>query len=341
MQAAVLRRFAAPIRIEHRRDPVPEPDEVLVRVAAAGLCSTDLHIWQGKLPTVTLPRITGHEGAGTVVEVGSGVEGITIGDRVTISIYVTCDRCFHCRRGEENLCLHKVRIGFERDGSHADLVSVPAQNVVHLPASVGLDEACILPDAVACMLHAVRSRGRVQAGDTVVILGGAGGLGMQGIQLVRLYGAQVVATSRRDDKLAAAADLGAIPVNPVEHDLLGIVQDLTDGRGADVVIDNIGLPESVDCAVSLLRRGGRVVVVGYQGERLSAPFSDLVMGEKEIVGALAATKQDLRDAVTMVAEGRLRPVVAASYPLVAINEALSRLATMDVAGRIVLILEAA
>ncbi|MDP9364919.1 MAG: alcohol dehydrogenase catalytic domain-containing protein [Chloroflexota bacterium] len=320
---------------------MPGPGEVLVRVGAAGLCSTDIHIWKGKLPTVTLPRITGHEGAGTVVEVGPAVEGIAVGDRVTISIYVTCDRCFHCRRGEENLCLHKVRIGFERDGSHAGLVSVPAQNVVHLPANVSLEEACILPDAVACMLHAIRTRGGVRAGDTVVILGGAGGLGMQGVQIARLCGARVVATSRRDDKLAAVAELAAIPVNPARHDLPGIVRELTEGRGVDVVIDNIGLPQSVDLAVSLLRRGGRAVVVGYQGEQFSGPFYDLVMGEKEIVGALAATKQDLRDAVTFVAEGRLRPVIAASYPLAAINDALSRLATMDVAGRIVLIPEAA
>lgn len=341
MKAAVLREFKAPITVEELRDPLPNHGEVLVRIRAAGLCSTDLHIWEGKLPTVTLPRITGHEGAGVVEAVGAGVQGVDVGDRVTISIYVTCDRCFHCRRGEENLCLHKVRIGFERDGSHADLVSVPAQNVVPLPANVKLEEACILPDAVACMLHAIRTRGRASAGDTIVILGGAGGLGMQGIQIALLCGARVVATSRRDDKLAAATDLGAITVNPMRQDTIQVVRDLTDGRGADLVIDNIGLPQSVTLAISLLRRGGRVVVVGYQGEVLSAPFYDLVMGEKEIVGALASTKQDLQDAVKFVAEGRISPVIAASYPLEAIGEALSRLGTMDVAGRIVLIPSAA
>jgi propanol-preferring alcohol dehydrogenase len=309
---------------------------VLVRVKSAGICGTDVHIVDGKLPPITLPHIPGHEGAGVVEEVGANVDDLEPGDRVVISIYIVCERCYYCRGGREELCPNKVRIGFETNGSLSEYVRVPAVNAFKLPPSVGFDQAAILPDAVACMLHAIRTQAKTRAGDVVVLLGGIGGLGMQGIQIARLCGAKVIATSRHDDKLPHAEELGAIAVNTRSQDLKQIVRDLTEGRGADIVIDNVGTAATITQGLEILRPGGRLVEVAYQDESIAGSFYDLVMREKEIVGSLSSTKEDLKDTIRFVAEGVLDPIVVETYSLSDINIALERLRATAVPGRIVI-----
>jgi propanol-preferring alcohol dehydrogenase len=179
--------------------PRPGPGEVLVRVRASGLCGTDLHLLSGRQPLGELPRILGHELAGEVAELGHGVAGWQVGDRVTAAIDVTCGRCRHCRTGETQRCTAMQRIRFERDGGHAEYVTLPAANLVALPADLSYEGAAILPDAVACMYHSLIHQGGLGAGQRVLILG-VGGLGIHGVQIARLSGAQVLATSRRPER---------------------------------------------------------------------------------------------------------------------------------------------
>jgi len=335
MRAVVIARYGG--TLEATRCPIPRPGcgEVLVHVRASGLCSTDLHLLSGRQPLGELPRIVGHELAGEVIALGDGVTHWRPGDRVTASIDVTCGHCRHCRTGETQRCLAMQRIGFERDGGHADYVAVPAANLVALPAEISYEAAAILPDAVACMYHSLMHQGRLGLGQNVLILG-VGGLGIHGVQIVRSAGAQVLATSRRSKRLALAEQYGAIGINPTDQSLETKVAQFTQGEGVDLVVDNIGTRESVRQGLSVLRPGGKLLVVGYLDETFEIPSMRFFKTEQEIIGCRGSTKQDLIDVVRLVQTGKLTTVIGAYYPLEQIHEAVARLESSDLVGRIVL-----
>lgn len=333
MRAVVVSRYGGSLEAATRPVPRTAPDEVLVRVRASGLCSTDLHLLSGRQALGELPRVVGHELAGDVVETGSGVTEWRHGDRVTASIDVTCGRCRHCLSGNTQRCPTMKRIGFERDGGHADYVTVPAANLVALPAEIPYEAAAILPDAVACMYHSLIHQGGVGLGQRVLILG-VGGLGIHGVQIAKGAGAQVLATSRRRQRLALAERYGAVAVDPGRGSLEATVAKLTDGEGVDVVADNIGTRESVRQGLALLRPGGKFLVVAYVDETFEIPSLPLFKTEQQIIGCRGSTKQDLIDVVALVRKGQITPVLGASYPLSAISEAAARLESGDLTGRI-------
>jgi propanol-preferring alcohol dehydrogenase len=316
-------------------EPEPGPCEVLVRVRASGLCSTDLHLLGGRQPLGRLPRIPGHETAGDVVALGPDVEDGWLGRRVIVAIDVVCGRCRHCLTGQTQRCQQKQRIGFERDGGHADLVVVPVPNLVLLPDGVSYEEGAILPDAVACMYHSLIAQGELGPGQRAVILG-VGGLGIHGVQIARLAGAEVLGTSRQTARLEAARAYGALAVNPSEVSLAGFVADWTEGEGADVVADCIGTRASVAEALGLLRPGGRLLVIAYADETFEIPSIPLFAAERTIVGCRGATLQELHEVTRMVAQRKLQAVIGARYPLVEIAEAARRLEDGAVVGRTVL-----
>lgn len=335
MAAVVIARYGGSLEATSRPIPRPGPGEVLVRVRASGLCSTDLHLLSGRQPLGDLPRVLGHELAGDVVELGQGVAGWQAGDRVTAAIDVTCGRCRHCRSGETQRCSAMQRIGFERDGGHAEYVALPAANLVALPAGLAYEGAAILPDAMACMYHSLIHRGGLGVGQRVVILG-VGGLGIHGVQVARLAGAQVLATSRRQERLALAAQYGARGVNPTSQSLEEAVADFTGGEGVDLVVDNIGTRASVRQGLGLLRPGGKFLVMAYLDESFEVPSIPLFKTEQQIIGCRGSTRQDLIDVVRLVQLGQLTPVVGAYYPLEKIRDAAARLESGDLVGRIVL-----
>jgi propanol-preferring alcohol dehydrogenase len=335
MRALVVARYGGRPELAERPVPRPGPGEVLVRVRASGLCGTDLHLCSGRMPLGELPRILGHESAGDVAAVGEGATGWAVGDRVVLAIDVVCGRCRHCSEGQTQRCTTMQRIGFERDGGHAEYVAVPAANLIRLPDALPYEAAAILPDAVACMYHSLICRGRVRAGQTVLILG-AGGLGIHGVQVARLAGATVIATSRRGDRLRLAELHGAVPVNPLTQVLAEVVIERTRGEGVDVVVDNVGTRESVREGLSLLCPGGRLLVVAYLDETFEVPAIPLFKPEREILGCRGASQQDLADVVRLVGAGKLCPVVGARYPLAEATAAVERLESGDVVGRIVL-----
>ncbi len=333
MRAVVVSRYGGSLEAATRPMPRIAPGEVLVRVRASGLCSTDLHLLSGRQPLGELPRIVGHELAGEVVEVGAGVTEWRNGDRVTAAIDVTCGRCRHCRSGNTQRCRTMTRIGFERDGGHADYVAVPAANLVALPAEISYEGAAILPDAVACMYHSLIHQGGIGIGQRVLILG-VGGLGIHGVQIAKSAGAEVLATSRRPQRLALAERYGAVAVDAARGSLDAAVANLTDGEGVDVVADNIGTRESVRQGLALLRPGGRFLVVAYVDEVFEIPSLPLFKHEQQIIGCRGSTKQDLIDVVDLVRKGRITPILGASYPLTRIREAAGRLESGDLSGRI-------
>ena len=333
MRAVVIAAYGGSLQATRRPLPRPRPGEVLVRVRASGLCSTDLHLISGRQPLGDLPRIVGHEIAGDVAELGDGVTSWRTGDRVTVAIDVTCGQCRHCLGGATQRCHAMQRIGFERDGGHADYVAVPAANLVALPAEIAYEAAAILPDAVACMYHSLMHQGRVGLGQRILILG-VGGLGIHGVQIARSAGAAVLATSRQPQRLALAELYGAMAVDPARESLAAAVARFTDGEGVDVVVDNIGNRASVREGLSLLRPGGKFLVIAYLDESFEVPSMPLFKTELEIIGCRGSTRQDLIDVVHLVRTGQVKPVLGASYPLERIGEAVARLESGDLVGRI-------
>ncbi len=337
MKAAVIKEFNKPIASIEVPKPQPGYGEVLIKVKSAGLCTTDQHILEGRIPTVQLPHIPGHEGAGVIEALGEGVHGWKIGERVTSSIYVTCNQCRFCYTGHENMCLNVTRIGFERNGFFSEYVVVPQENLFKIPESLSFEEACILPDAGACILHAIRNKAHVKAGDYVVVIGATGGLGMQAIQILKMMGAIVIATSRDDQRLDYAAQLGAdYLINTKRQDLIATVNAIT-GIGADVVIDNVGLSSTVAQSVQLTRRCGKIIIVGYLANEFTADLFKLFMDEIEIIGCRASLRQDLADMIRWSADGRIKPYISNRYPLNEINEALADLGNGRIIGRCVVI----
>jgi len=335
MNAVQILKYRDPFFYGEYPHPQPHANEVLVEVKASGLCSTDLHLLEGRVDLGQLPRIPGHETAGEIVELGSDVNGWKVGQRVTIAIDVTCNSCVHCLTGQTQRCPNKVRIGFERDGGHAQFVAVPADNLVSLPDNLSHEEAAILPDAVACMYHCLIAQGKVGINEKVVILG-VGGLGIHGVQIARLAGADVLATSRRAHRLQIAREYGALPVDPTRQDLVEAVRDFTHGAGADVVADCIGTQASIREGLDLLRPGGKLLVIAYIDEAFMVPSIPLFATEREIIGCRGSTRQELIEIVDLVARGKLKPVIGAEYPLSKIDEAVACLNAGEMVGRIVL-----
>lgn len=336
MRAAEILKYHQPFHYSEEREvPTPRPDEVLIQVKASGLCLTDLHLAQGRQNLGQLPRVPGHESAGHIVEMGRAVDGWQIGQKVLIAIDVPCQNCFHCLTGQTQRCRKLQRIGFERDGGHADYVAVPARNLISVPDRLSCEDVATLPDAGATMYHSLVSQGKVGVGQKVVVLG-AGGIGIYGVQIARLAGAEVLATSRRESRLGVAKAHGAIAVNPLKENVQEAVMAFTGGEGADVVADCVGTEESVREGFAFLRPGGKLLIIAYIDDYFRIPSIPLFSTEKEVIGCRGCNRQELVDTVSLVAQGKIKPVIGAHFHLSEINEASKRLEEGDVVGRIIL-----
>lgn len=322
-RAAVLEAYHQPLAVREMPAARPGPGEIVLEVKACGLCMTDIHIAEGRIPTVRPPVVPGHEFAGVVVERGAGTEGVAEGDRVVVCVDVNCGRCDACLRGETTRCAALRRLGFERAGGMAERVVVPAANVERLADHVAFEKAAVVPDAVASMYRGLRTAGEVGAGSRVAILG-TGGLGMQGVKIARMLGAHVTCTDRVDAKLARARALGADEtINTDREDFLTAVRERI---GAfDVVVDTIGQGRSLHDAVVACRSGGRVVALGYVDPTLAIPSYEITIREKRVVGSRAISRAEFRELVGLVNRGQLDPDVDARIPAGRVNEALDDL----------------
>ena len=339
MKSAVLRQFGQPLTIEEKPIPVPGSGEVLVKVCASGLCVSDLHIQDGMIGTVRLPYTPGHEMAGVVAQVGEGVTAVGIGDHVVGAIDITCGTCKYCLSGRTNLCRNLVRVGFERDGSHEEYCVIPAANAFKVANWVPFDQMTSITDAVGCMYNAIKNRAKVQPGQRVLILG-TGGLGMNAIQIAKIFGATVYATSRQKEKLDISLEMGAdAAINTKEQDLYDEIVRLTDGEMCDVVIDNIGIKSSINDSLRLVCPGGRVIVAGYNDPTFEAEYQDIMKFEKEILGIRGMTKQDLVEVIGFIETGKIVPFIYKTIPFDRINEGLNMLRTGEAKGRVVLMMD--
>jgi propanol-preferring alcohol dehydrogenase len=334
--AAVLETFQQPLALRDLPLPDPGPGEVTVEVNACGLCLTDIHIMDGHVPTVRLPLVPGHEFAGVVIKRGPGVTECEVGDRVAVAVDVNCGRCDFCLGAETNRCPNLIRIGFERDGGMAEAVNVPAANVERLAPAVPIEKAAIIADAVASIYRGLVTVGGVRAGMKVAILG-VGGLGIQGVKIARMLGAEVTCTDLNDAKLERARAFGAAhTINPTRESFLDVAKKRV--GSFDVVLDNVGIRETLREAVAACRNGGTVVAMGYVEPTLDIPSYDVVIREKRVVGSRGVTRREFREVVRLVNGGQIDPDVGEHVPIAKVNEAFEKLRAGQYLTRTVLML---
>ena len=285
MKAVQMTGVRRPLELRERVAREPAAHEVRVRVRAAGICHSDAHYRAGLSPMGPLPLTLGHEIAGVVDRVGAAVRGLPEGERVCLHYLLTCGECAHCHGGRESFCAEAAMLGHHVDGGFAEAITVPARNVVRLPDSIPFEHGAIMMCSSATALHALR-KGRFKTGETVAVFG-TGGLGISAVQLARGLGARAVfAVDIRADKLAAAARLGAVPVDASTHDPVAQLLAATQGSGVDVALDLVGLPLTMRQALTSLAPQGRAVLVGLSDQVLTLdPYREILGREAELIGS--------------------------------------------------------
>lgn len=326
MKAAVL---VAPKRFEIRDLPMPVvgPEDVLIRVERCGICGTDMHMFNGHYAADKLPLVPGHEFSGTIAQLGSAVTHLARGAKVIADINMGCGNCYYCRRNEILNCPTFEQIGITRDGGFAEYVAVPAHLVIPAPAAADFD-LLALTEPVACVVRAARKSG-ASFGQSVVILG-AGPIGNLHVQMMRLIGLApiiVVELSPARGRFALEAGADVLIDDPAKA--REIVHAHTDGRGADIVIESVGLPALYQLAFDLIRPGGHVAAFGLTGADATIPLNLLqtVLRENSLKGSVAGMGQDMHDALTLLSHGRfsLERFLGASYQLDDIQHAFETL----------------
>ncbi len=338
MQAARIHEDLT-LRLDDVDTPQPGRGEVLVRIHAAGVCGTDLHILDGMIKPDPYPMILGHEAAGVVESVGEGVK-LSSGDRVAIYNKIFCGHCEQCLKGRQNICDEEPdQLGFNRDGGDADYVVVPEKNAISVPEGVDLATAAVLTCAGMTAMHAT-GLSALRIGDTAVV-DGIGGVGILVAQAATHAGAQVIAVADSEEKLQLARDHGAMDgllVDTAEayDGLADRIRGLTSGRGADVFFELVGTTRSMAAGIRSLAKGGRFVSTGYTDQSIEIHPIELILPETSLISTVAATPLDLKDALALAAAGGMRVPVAGRFPLAGVQDALAALRQRGVLGRQVL-----
>jgi NAD+-dependent secondary alcohol dehydrogenase Adh1 len=340
VKAARLHDYREQLRVEEVGEPaITDPHDVIVRVGGAGLCRTDLHIQEGQWAEksgVTLPYTLGHENSGWVYEVGPAVTNVEVGDTVIVHPLVTCGLCRACRAGDDVHCGNSTFPGISSDGGFADLLKTTARAVVKLQPTLKPKDIAALADAGLTAYHAVKKAAPLLYPGTRVVVIGAGGLGHIGIQcLSALTPAEIIVVDPSEQALALAGELGADRTVQVNGNHVDTVLELTDGQGAEAVIDFVGEHGSTHDGVAMLRDAGSFFVVGY-GENIDVPTIDIISREISFIGNLVGSYNDLDDLMTLTAQGKVS-MHTTTYPLDAVNDAMAELDHGRLRGRGILV----
>ena len=291
MKALVLkeyRRFA----VEDFAVPELQPGEVLVRVRACGICGSDVHGMDGSSGRRIPPIVMGHEAAGEIAKIGSGVTGWKTGDRVTFDSTVYCGDCWFCRRGKINLCENRRVLGvscaeYRRHGAFAEYVAVPQRILYRLPDNLSFDQAAMV-EAVSVAVHAIKRTPLAENASASVV--GAGMIGLLVVQALRVAGCkQIIAIDLDESRLALAAKFGATQIfKAADSTVPEKIRALTDGRGADAAFEVVGLPQTVKTAIDCVRKGGSVTLVGNLKPQVDLPLQAVVTRELSLIGTCAS-----------------------------------------------------
>jgi NAD+-dependent secondary alcohol dehydrogenase Adh1 len=340
MKAARLHAYHEPLALDEVDEPrAVGPLDVIVRIGAAGLCRTDLHIQEGQWAEKsggTLPYTLGHENAGWIHEVGSGVTNVEVGDTVILHPFITCGLCQPCRRGDDMHCVNGGFPGINRDGGFADFLLTSARSVIKLDPSLEPKDIAALADAGLTAIHAVKKALPVLGPGTRAVVIGAGGLGHIGIQcLAAMTPAEIIVVDPSESALELAGEVGADHTVRVDSSHVDTVRELTEGLGAEVILDFVGEKGAVEDGIAMIQDGGFYYVIGY-GQNLVIPTIDIISREISFIGNLVGTYTDLEELMTLTAQGKVR-LRTSRYPLDAINDAMADLDEGRLQGRGILV----
>jgi L-iditol 2-dehydrogenase len=329
MKALLLSEYNH-LEITDLATPIPAADELLIEVAACGICGSDVHGFDGSTGRRIPPIVMGHEAAGTVAALGSEVTGFKVGDRVTFDSTVYCGQCEYCRRGEINLCDNRQVLGvscgeYRRAGAFAEFLTVPARIAYALPESFSFSEAAML-EAVSVALHGV-AVSQMSGGETVLVIG-AGMIGLLLLQAARAAGASTVYVADVDaTRLELATKLGADDVLLASGStLIEKIHSLTGGRGVDLVLEAVGRDETISGAIDCVRKGGTVTLVGNISPQVTLPLQKVVSRQIRLQGSCASSGE-YPQAIDLIASGQIKvaPLITAIATLEAGPEWFERL----------------
>lgn len=338
MKAVILSAFGSPDVLEIHDVAMPKPGaaDVLVRVKAAGICHHDILHRAGKLPGAHTGVVLGHETAGEVVEVGADVITHKVGDPVVIYQRQFCGLCRNCLRGRQDMCRALGLPAVDTVGGYAEYVKVPATMAIQVPAGLPWEAAALACCPIGTSLRALRTLAGMNPGDTVLITGASGGLGIHQIQIVKALGGRSIAITSSPAKAQHLKDIGAdhVVVSP-DLKFSGDVWRLTGKQGVDIAIDNLGmtLPETLRA----MAQGGIVVVLGNLDGKAVDVSPGLLIGRRiRIAGSGSATLEDIRHALAMLANGQIKPVISEILSFNDVRRAHTLLDTKAVEGRVVM-----
>lgn len=329
MKALVLKEYMD-LRYEDVPLPVLMHDEVLIKVMACAICGSDVHGMDGSTGRRIPPVIMGHEASGVIEKTGSSVTGFKQGDRVTFDSTIYCGRCDYCRTGDVNLCDNRMVLGvscddYRKSGAFAQYITVPERILYKLPDNVSFIEATMI-EPLAIAYHAL-NRTCVRVTDTTAVIG-AGMIGSFVIKLLKLSGVKkIISIDTADDKLAGAERSGAdICINPSNTDLLTKIMEQTDNKGCDIVYEAVGVDKAFLSAVSILRKGGRLVMIGNLQKQVGFPLQTAVTKQLEFFGSCASTGE-YPGCIDLISSGRISvdEFISAAVPLIEGPELFKRL----------------
>jgi NAD+-dependent secondary alcohol dehydrogenase Adh1 len=340
MKAVRLHQYLQKPIVEDVADPqITGPLDVIVRIGGAGLCRTDLHIIEGQWKektNVALPYTLGHENAGWVHAIGSAVSHVAVGDTVIVHPLMTCGLCFPCRAGHDMHCENSAFPGISTDGGFAQFLKTSARSVVKLDPSLAPKDIAALADAGLTAYHAVKKSSALLYPGTAAVVIGAGGLGHIGIQVLRaLTPAAIIVVDRSESALALAKSLGADHTVLANGTQVDTVKEITNGFGAEVVLDFVGEGGAIADGIAFLRRAGSYFIIGYGGT-LSVPLIDIISTETNFVGNLVGTYTDLVELMRLTAAGKVT-LHTKTYPLEAFNDSVDDLDHGRLQGRGILV----
>lgn len=347
MRAMLIHELGGPVTFKKVNEPRVGPCDAKIRVRATGMGLSVLIMKATPGLVTRYPRILGHEVAGTVVETGSEVRNVKIGDRVVCHFYLTCKACRFCRSGRETLCENWAGyVGMACDGGYAEYMAVPALNLCPLPENIPFVEASIISDAVATPLHACRAEAKIGPGDDVLVVGAGGGVGIHAVQMAKLCGGRVLAADISREKLEVVKDLGADEIIDCdEFDLPKEVNRFTDGKGVDAVLDFVASSQTLEAGFKCLGRAGRLVILGFRPPhvfKVEPIFSvdPLIVLSKglEIHGSRYVSMAELIESVKMVKEGKIKPIVTQTFSLEEAERVHQLLQENKITGRAALII---
>ncbi|MCK8642368.1 NAD(P)-dependent alcohol dehydrogenase [Mycobacterium colombiense] len=340
MRAVQVVGYHSKLQLDEIPEPVVSgPLDVIVRIGGAGVCRTDLHILEGQWAQksgVTLPYTIGHENAGWVHAVGGAVTNISVGDKVIVHPLITCGLCRACRSGDDVHCQNSQFPGIDTNGGYAEYLRTNARSVVKIDDALEPADIAALADAGLTAYHAAAKIARTTGPRDVCVVMGAGGLGHIGIQVLKaISGVSVIVVDRNPDAVSLAVDIGADHGIVVDGTHIDRVLELTDGYGAEAVLDFVGEAGATAEGVAMLRRAGNYYVVGY-GENINVPTIDIVSAEINFVGNLVGSYNDLQDLMALAAQGKVT-LHTTKYPLDEFQRAIDDLDAGQVRGRAILV----